>query len=276
MQNVSDYETFDQQDVKIDGWRVHCVDTGAGSPVVLVHGSPISSYAFREQIASLSSRFRIIAPDLLGFGLSEGPEEGASFQQQADMLCALLDHLSPGPFRLVVHDWGGPIGMGCAARRPEQIQQLVLINTTVLADFKPPRYWRPFTTRGVGELLLVRMNVFSRGLPTLMRSARAREVRQAYARPLEEVGLRRSVLSLERLEGYRDLMSQVEAALPRLSQVPTLIIWGQPDVYFRSSELQRLKKVFPGATVRKIPGGGHFPQEDAPEAVTAALLDFLK
>jgi haloalkane dehalogenase len=71
-------------------------------------------------------------------------------------------------------------------------------------------------------------------------------------------------------------MSQVEATLPRLSQVPTLIIWGQPDVYFRSSELQRLKKVFPDATVREIPGGGHFPQEDAPKAVTAALLDFLE
>jgi haloalkane dehalogenase len=244
--------------------------------VVLVHGSPISSYAFREQIAALSSRFRVIAPDLLGFGSSQGPEEGASFQQQADMLCALLDHLSLGAFRLVVHDWGGPIGVGCAARRPEQIQQLVLINTTLLADFEPPFYWRPFTVRGVGELLLVRMNVFSRGLPTLMRSAREREVRQAYARPLKEVGLRRSILALERLEGYRELMSQVEEVLPRLAQVPTLIIWGQPDVYFRSNELQRLEKVFPGATVHKIAGGGHFPQEDAPEAVTAALLDFLK
>jgi pimeloyl-ACP methyl ester carboxylesterase len=230
---MSDYEAFDRRDVEIDGWQVHYVDTGAGSPVVLVHGSPISSYAFRQQIAALSSRFRVIAPDLLGFGSSEGPEEGASFQQQADMLCALLDHLSLGAFRLVVHDWGGPIGVGCAARRPEQIQQLVLINTTLLADFEPPFYWRPFTMRGVGELLLVRMNVFSRGLPTLMRSAREREVRQAYARPLKEVGL-------------------------------------------RSNELQRLEKVFPGATVHKRAGAGHFPQEDAPEAVTAALLDFLE
>jgi haloalkane dehalogenase len=273
---MGEYQTLKQHDVTLDGWRVHYVDAGAGPPVVMVHGSPVSSYAFREQIAALAPRFRVVAPDLLGFGQSEGPEEGASFQQHAAMLCALLDHLLLGPFRLVGHDWGGPIGLGCAAKRPEQVRQLVLINTTILADFKPPGYWKPFTTRGVGELLLVRANVFSRGLPFLMQSARSQEVRQAYARPLKGVGPRRTILALERLEGYGELMREVEAALPSLSQLPTLIIWGQPDVYFRLHELQRLKEVFPDAIVREIPGGGHFPQEDAPEAVTAALLDFLE
>jgi haloalkane dehalogenase len=276
IEDVGAYETFEQHDVQIGSWRVHYVDTGTGPPVVMVHGSPVSSFAFRQQIAALSPRFRVVVPDLLGFGLSEGPEEGASFQQQADMLCMLLDHLSLGPYRLIGHDWGGPIGLGCAAKRPERVDQLVLINTTILADFKPPRYWKPFTVRGVGELLLVRINVFSRGLPFLMRSARSPEVRQIYSQPLKTRGLRRTVLALERLEGYDDLMKQVEAALPRLSQIPTLIIWGQPDVYFRPHELQCLKDVFPAAVVREIPDGGHFPQEDAPEAVTAALLDFLE
>lgn len=267
---------YEQHDVQIGSWRVHYVDTGTGPPVVMVHGSPISSFGFRQQIAALSLCYRVVAPDLLGFGLSEGPEKGASFQQQADMLCGLLDHLSLGPFRLIVHDWGGPIGLGCAAKSPEQVDQLVLINTTILADFEPPRYWKPFTTRGVGELLLVRMNAFSKGLPFLMRSARSQEVWQVYSQPLQTRGLRQTVLALERQEGYGDLMRQVEAVLPRLSQLPTLIIWGLPDIYFRPSELRRLKGVFPGAVVREIRGGGHFPQEDAPEAVTAALLDFLE
>jgi len=73
MEGVSPYETFEQYDVQMAGWRVHYVDTGAGPPVVMVHGSPISSYSFREQIAVLSARFRVVAPDLLGFGLSEDP-----------------------------------------------------------------------------------------------------------------------------------------------------------------------------------------------------------
>ena len=276
MESVSPYETFEQYDVQMAGWRVHYVDTGAGPPVVMVHGSPISSYSFREQIAALSARFRVVAPDLLGFGLSEGPERGASFPQQAVMLCHLLDHLALGPFRLIGHDWGGPIGLGCAARRLQEIRQLVLINTTVLAGFKPPPYWKLFTARGIGELLLVRMNLFGRGLPLLMRSARSREVRQVYARSLSAHAPRRTVLALERLEGYSSLMRQVETALPCFSQMPTLIIWGKPDAYFRAHELQRLKGIFPNAIVHEIPGGGHFPQEDAPEVVTAALLDFLE
>ena len=275
MDPIPDYEAFEQHDVLISGWRVHYVDTGAGPPVVMVHGSPISSFAFRQQIAALAPRFRVVAPDLLGFGRSEGPGEGASFPQQADMLCALLDHLALGAFRLVVHDWGGPIGLGCAVQRLDEISQLVLINTTLLVDFKPPRYWKPFTLRGLGDLLLVRANLFSRGLPFLLRSARSPQVRQAYAQPLQARGLRRTILALERLEGFAGLMEKVAAELPRLAQLPTLIIWGHPDPYFRPRELERLKGMFPAALVREIPGGGHFPQEDAPEAVTAALLDFL-
>ncbi len=272
---MSEYETFEQHEVRIHGWRVHYVDTGVGPPVVIVHGSPVSSYTFREQITALSARFRVVAPDLLGFGRSEGPEEGTSFQKQADMVCALLDRLSLGPFRLIGHDWGGPIGLGCAVRRLDEVRQLVLINTTVLADFKPPRYWKPFTLRGLGDVLLVRLDIFGRGLPLLMRSARAREVRRAYAQPLKARGLRRTILALERLEGFAELMRQVATGLPRLLEIPTLIIWGHPDAYFRAHELGRLKDLFSAAVVREIPGGGHFPQEDAPEAVTAALLDFL-
>jgi pimeloyl-ACP methyl ester carboxylesterase len=273
---MSEYEAFEQHDADIGGWRVHYVDTGAGPPVVLVHGSPTSSYAFRAQIAALSARFRVVAPDLLGFGGSEGPEEGASFQEQADMLCALLDHLALGPFRLVGHDWGGPIGVGCAVRRLDEIRQLALINTTILADFEPPRYWKPFTLRGVGDLLVVRINAFSRGLPLLMRAARSSQVRQTYAQPLQAPGLRRTVLALERLEGFAELMGQVASRLPRLVEIPTLIIWGHPDPYFRAGELERLKDLFPAAIVREIPDGGHFPLEDAPQAVTEALLDFLE
>ena len=109
----------------------------------------------------------------------------------------------------------------------------------------------------------------------MMPAARSAEVKQAYAKPLEALGLRRTVLALERLEGFDELMSQVATEQSRLSEIPTLIIWGHPDRYFRVGELERLKNLFPAAVIHEIPGGGHFPQEDAPEAVTAALIDFL-
>jgi haloalkane dehalogenase len=267
-------EGFAQFDVTVASYRVHYVDAGDGPPVILVHGSPLSSYAFRHQIAALSPHFRVIAPDLLGFGRSEVPEGGTSFLQQSGVLRSLFDHLALGPFRLLVHDWGGPVGLGAVADRTDLVRQLVLVNTTVRSDFQPPAYWRLFTAQPLGDWLIVKLKLFNRGLPLMMRAARDPEVRAHYARSLEPEGTRRTMLALERLEGFDTLMERVERAVQEL-HVPTLILWGHPDAYFRSGELGRLQQAFPGATVREIEKGGHFPQEDAPEAVNRALLAFL-
>jgi haloalkane dehalogenase len=266
--------TFPRFDVNLAGYRVHYVDAGDGPPVVLVHGSPLSSYAFRHQIAALSPHFRIVAPDLLGFGRSEAPEEGTSFLEQSEVLRCLLEHLALGPFRLLVHDWGGPIGLGAVADRIEQVHQLVLVNTTVRRDLKPPPYWRAFTGRPLGDWLVVRLKVFQRGLPLMMRAARDPAVRTQYARSLEQEGTRRTMLALERLEGYEALMARVERIVPVL-RVPTLIVWGHPDAYFGRDELRHLVRAFPEATVHEIAGGGHFPMEDAPEEMNQTLLGFL-
>ena len=120
-QGTPDYGTYAQYQVTLNGYRTHYVDVGDGPPVVLVHGSPLSSYSFRHQIAALSHRFRVIAPDLLGFGQSQVPEEGASFLLQSENLRALLDKLDLDPFRLLVHDWGGPVGLGAVADRAERV-----------------------------------------------------------------------------------------------------------------------------------------------------------
>jgi haloalkane dehalogenase len=274
VKEVPDYNSFAQFQVTLDGLRMHYVDVGEGPSVVLVHGSPLSSFAFRHQIAALAPRFRVIAPDVLGFGQSDAPDRGTDFLRQARLLRRLLDHLDLGPIHLLGHDWGGPIGVGAAADRPEQVRQLVLVNTTLRADFRPPVYWKLFTASWLGELLLVGLNVFGWGLPLMLRAARSGAVRQHYARPLKTEGTRRTILALERLEGFTTLAKRVEAALPNM-RVPTLILWGHPDPYFGRGELARLREVLPEAAVCEIPGGGHFPMEDAPRAVTNALLEFF-
>jgi pimeloyl-ACP methyl ester carboxylesterase len=91
----------------------------------------------------------------------------------------------------------------------------------------------------------------------------------------EDRGTRKTVLALERLEGFAEVMERVERAVPAL-HVPVLILWGHPDPYFGRGELRHLADMFPQATVREIAGGGHFPQEDAPQAVNEALLAFLR
>ncbi len=109
----------------------------------------------------------------------------------------------------------------------------------------------------------------------MMRAARDQSLHRRYLAPLNREGTRRTILALERLTNYKELMQEVQEAIPRM-QVPTLVLWGQPDAYFRAPEREHLQERFPHAKVHLIPGGGHFPQEDAPEAVTGALLDFLR
>lgn len=275
MRQALDYNSLTQFQVELDGFRVHYVDVGQGPPVILVHGSPLSSFSFRHQIAALCARFRVIAPDLPGFGQSDKPEEGAPFHLQAEVLRGFLEHLGLESYRLLLHDWGGPIGAAAVADRLDEVQQLVLVNTTLRSDFQPPLYWRPFTAPGIADLLVVRLNLFSWGLPLMMRAARSRSVRDHYRRALKAIGTRRTILALERLEGYAEIMEPAEAAM-RTLHVPILLLWGHPDEYFGRHELAWLKDVFPHADVYEIPQGGHFPQEDAPQAMTEALMTFLR
>ena len=268
------YQTFAKHELRVAGQRLHYVDHGEGPAVVLVHGSPLSSFSFRHQIQSLSRRFRVLAPDMLGFGRSTAPARGAGFLYQVEALREWLDQVDPGPIRLLGHDWGGPISMAAVSRKPEQLKKLVLMNTSILPDFQPPRYWRAFTSRGLGDLIVVKLNTFGRGLPLLMKAARSPQVQAVYSAPLREKATRRTALLLERLGGFRRLMEQVELALPKM-QVPTLILWGHPDPYFRQNELERLRQLVKGAQLHRMPGAGHFPQEDDPEAVTRALEAFF-
>ncbi len=271
----TEYDSLPQFDLDINGLTVHYVDVGSGLPVLLIHGSPVSSFLFRHQIGALSERFRIIAPDLLGFGKSFAPANGVAFAEQSSLLRGLLDRLGLDRYALVGHDWGGPVGMAAAIQKIEQLSHLVLINTILRSDFRPPWYWRPYILPAVGELLLVRLNLAGRGLPRMMRAARDRSVHARYLDPMRRPGTRRTVLALERLTGYQELMREVEAVVPSL-EIPTLILWGFPDVYFRPLEMERLHALLPHASVQTIAEGGHFPQEDAPERVTEALLDFFQ
>ncbi len=253
---------------------MHYVDVGAGPVVVLVHGSPISSYAFRESIERLVKHSRVIAPDLLGFGDSPAPSEGADFVLQSQTLRALLEHLALERFGLLGHDWGGPVALGAVAHDPEKVDRLVLMNTTIAQGFAPPWYWRPMISRGIGDLLHERINLFGRGLPLLLKAARDPALRRRYAAPFERLSTRRTVLKLERLSGYAKVASDFAEAKPRL-EATTLILWGTPDPYFRPQERDKLMQIFPEAKLMVLPGAGHFALEDASAKVASEVDRFF-
>jgi haloalkane dehalogenase len=258
----------------VQGGEIFTIDAGEGPPVVFVHGSPVSSAEFRASIGRLAPSFRVLAPDLLTFGRSSGPQEGADFHDQARALRELLDQVDLGRFHLIAHDWGGPIGLAAAARRPDRLDRLALLNTSIRPDFNPPPYWRLLIGRGAGEAALVGANVFSHGLPLMLRAARRdQQLRALYREPLERTSTRRTVLKLERLEGYAEECELVQTALPEI-RGRKMILWGDPDPYFRG-ESARLRAMLPTAHFVPLPGAGHFPTEDAPDRVADEIYRFL-
>lgn len=272
--DIAKYDQLPSRRVAIDGGDMFSIDAGSGPAVVLVHGSPLFSLEFRATISRLLPDHRILAPDLLSFGQSSGPPQGADFTQQARALRGFLDALELERFHLVGHDWGGPIGLAAAARRPEQVDRLVLLNTSVRADFRPPSYWRPLTASGLGEAALVGANLFSRALPLFLRAARRdRSLRARYRRPLEELATRRTILKLERLDGYVSECQLIERRLPEITG-PKLIIWGNPEPYFRG-EGPRMRALLPTAHFLSLPGAGHFAAEDTPDRVGEEIRAFL-
>jgi len=271
--SIAEYERLNHRDVTVGDNRIHYVDEGEGSPLVLVHGSPTTSALWRHQIPTLSKRFRVIAPDVVGFGKSVAPDAGVSFAQQANALRALLDHLRIERYGLVGHDWGGPIGAACAAQRPEQVHRWALINSTVRPTYRPPWYWKPFTAPLTGPLLLVRANLWGRNLRQMMKAASDPEIAAHYLAASQHIGNRRTFLRLERLEGYSALMQGVVDALPSMPKDP-LILWGTPDAYFRN-DYRELRALLPDSRLVMLEGGGHFPQEDAPDAVAHELNAFF-
>jgi len=236
----------------------------------------VSSFSYRRQIASLRDPFRVVAPDLPGFGRTPAPDAGAPFPLSTDVLRGLVETLGLRPIHVVAHDWGGPVAMACFAEPSERLRSLTLINTTFRPTFAPPAYWRAFTAPVLGDALLVRANLFGRALQVLLSAASDPVVRAVYAQPFRSQSTRRTVLALERLVGYRPAMERVMERLPAmLDSVPTLVLWGQPDVYFLPRERRWLGRTLPHARTQRIPGAGHFPQEDAPDEVTRALEGFL-
>jgi haloalkane dehalogenase len=271
---IADYDRLPSKRVAVDGGEMFTVDVGHGPAVVLVHGSPVSSLEFRTVIGRLRPWFRVVAPDMLSFGQSIGPAEGAGFTEQARALRGLLDALSLDRFHFVGHDWGGPIGLAAAAEKPGQVDRVVLINTSILPDFEPPLAWRPVIAPAIGELALVGANLMSRTLPLMLKAARRdRQLRRRYVEPLAQTATRRTILKLERLDGYEAVCQRIARSLPQMGG-PRLLIWGTGDPYFRR-EYRRLQAAIPDVRRITLPGAGHFATEDAPEGVSRHLREFL-
>lgn len=268
---------FESRFVDIDGHTVHYVDEGSGRPLLFLHGNPTWSFLWRDVIRALRDDFRCIALDYPGFGLST-PKLGYRYlpDEHADVVTGFVDALGLNGVTLVGQDWGGPIGLAAALRRPGVFEGLVLANTwawPVNGDL----YFEAFSRVGGGppiRFLVRRFNLLVNAfIPTGHRRRKPTAAEMTHYRRALDTPERRQASAVlpGQITASRAFFAEVEAGLADLAQLPTLIVWGDADIAFRPRERERLEATFTDHKTVIVEGAGTYVESDAPEEFVAAI-----
>jgi haloalkane dehalogenase len=270
---------FESRYADVGGSRVHYVDEGSGPPLLLLHGNPTWSFLYRELIKGLSDRFRCIAPDYPGFGLSRAaPGYGFTPREHADVLEQLVLQLDLAGVTMMVQDWGGPIGFALATRHPDRFAAFVIGNTWAWPKSDPgTQLFSRFLGGPIGRRLIMGRNFFvERILPGgVSRRKLSEEVMDAYRGPFPTPESRRPVAVFPReILGSKPFLAEVERGLAALRDRQALLVWPTKDVAFRARERERWEQCFPEHRTVILEGANHYIQEDAPEEITSAIRDW--
>jgi haloalkane dehalogenase len=274
---------FQSRWTDVPGSHLHYVDEGAGDVVLFVHGTPTWSFEFRHLITALAPTHRCIAPDHLGFGLSDRPR-GADYSPEAhaQRLAAFVSHLGLTRFTLIVHDYGGPIGLPLALSTPSPVQRLILMNTWMwpFDDDRDMVRRGTFAGGSLGRSLYKYANASLRLLmPSAYgdRTTLTKAIHRQYLEIFRDREARVEVLhALARaILGSRPYYADLYAQADRLRNIPALIIWGMKDTAFQPHQLARWQSLLPDAEVCRLHSAGHWPHEEEPAAVIDAITTFL-
>lgn len=282
--------------------QIHYVDEGAAAagqaaagqadsplakPTILcVHGNPTWSFYYRQVVLAHRDRARVVALDHMGCGLSDKPQDYPyNLSQHIANLVALVEHLGLRRITLVVHDWGGAIGLGAALQMPQRIAGLVILNT---AAFPPP--YIPLRIAAcrlpiAGNWAMRGLNVFARAALTMtlnrlprLPDAVAAGLIAPYDSWANRIGIARFVQDIPTRPGQAtwQRLKAIEADLPQLSDRPAELVWGMRDWCFRPECLERLSQLLPRARVTRLEDVGHYVMEEASQEVNAAISRCLE
>jgi cis-3-alkyl-4-acyloxetan-2-one decarboxylase len=266
--------------------RLHYVDEGPSDspPLLMLHGNPTWSYMYRRPIELLSGRgHRCIAFDHMGFGRSDKPPEPRRYvlANHVSNAIALVDELDLRDVTLVMHDWGGPIGLGALLERPDRFRALVAMNTWAweLPSFLPG-FLRQFRGEGLGEILALACNAVVESIPGGM-SVRETDghMMEAYRAPYPEYWSRLGTLAfirdipLTENDVSAPLMGHIHESLSQLN-LPLQLVWGMRDRVFVPAFLEQWQAIFPEAHRVELEAG-HYLVEDRPDEVADAIHAFV-
>lgn len=259
--------------------RIHYLDEGEGPPILLLHGNPTWSFLYRGVIIRLRKKFRCIAPDYPGFGLSSHPPDYRyTPSEHAHSVRALVQELDLHDLTIMGHDWGGPIGMRVALDELSRIRSLVMGNTW---------YWptqalhlRAFSwlmSTGYMQSLIHRKNLFvERIIPLGVKHALAPEVLEHYRLPFPTVDSRAGVAELVRqLTLSSNWLGEIEMGVrEKLTDVPVLLAWGIDDLAYTPAFMDTFMRDFRKTRIVRL-DARHYIQEDAPAELSQAIESFL-
>lgn len=272
---------FQHHYISLSSGQMHYVDEGQGEVMLFVHGTPTWSFLYRDLIKHLSKNYRCIAIDHLGFGLSDKPQNFAGRpQDHAQNLSDFIQQLDLQNITLVVHDFGGPIGLGAALDQADRIKQVVLFNTWLWETASNPAVKKidKIARSWIGRLLYLTFNfspkvLLKKGFADKKRLTK--EVHQHYIHPFPTKASRQSLLRLaESLRGSSAWYQTQWERLESLTDKPWLILWGNKDEFITTEYLKSWTDRLPQADV-KTWNCGHFVPEERTNETIVALESFL-
>lgn len=262
--------------------QLHYVDEGQGDVLLMLHGNPTWSFFYRNLAKYFSKKnYRVVIPDHMGCGLSSRPQDYEyTLQTHIDNLAELVKKLNLSQITLVVHDWGGAIGMGLATRYPHLIKKMVIMNTAAFRSVEIPMRIN-ILRNPIGEWFIRSFNGFA-GPATIMASTTKLspiikkgfvlpyhdfKSRIATAKFVQDIPMKESHPTYKTLQGIEEKLKSLN--------VPVLLLWGEKDFCFTMNFQKRWKDIFPNARAITYPLAGHYLLEDEPSAVIKEIEQFL-
>ncbi len=269
--------------LQVEGARLSLIDAGEGEPLLLLHGYPQSLLTWRHQIGPLSGRYRVIAPDWFGWGQSErGYDHPPRYWDEAKRIGSLMDALELPRCTLIVHDYGGFLGLGFAGRYPQRVQRLAILNSRAHRVFPPSSYALFWMLCTAGRVYGLRQLMAEMPIGWLHRQLMRRYLRRdcfdqaQMADYIDWMSSREGKRWLLHFFRYYELPERPEliAGLQNI-KCPVAIIWGDQDPYCPWTTAVDLARHIPQARLTRLEGADHYVMEERPGEVLQALSTLL-
>jgi haloalkane dehalogenase len=271
---------FQSRFMEVHGTNVHYIDEGEGPVLLALHGNPTWSFLYRHIVTGLKDRFRCVALDYPGFGLSTAPAGYRyTIAEHARVVEGFVEALDLRDVTVMVQDWGGPIGFWTATHQPDRFRAFVIGNTWAwpIHDWNTRLFSTALGSSLLGGLLVKRADLF---VNLFMRAGIRRRTLspaewQMYKHPHPTAASREPLHVMPReILAAHDLLTDTEQGLDQVADKPALIVWGDKDPAFKAAHRTRWEHTFPNHRTHILRGASHYIQEDAPDEIITAITDW--